>query len=93
MVLGAALLNTWGWRRRLVNGQQFIEQVTISNLLPAFDERLGGALEYVEVFASTAPEGADDRSGQLGPYRLSAAYTTGSEVTLPVLRLGGRHPR
>jgi hypothetical protein len=76
----------------LLNGDQFIQHITITNLLAAHDEQLGGALEYVEVFATVGEEASRDE-GRLGPFRLSAAHTTGSEVRVPVLRVGPREDR
>lgn len=73
----------------VVNGAQFIEQVALTNLLPAHDAESGGALQYVELYLALGVQGPGERDGmQAGPYRLSAAHTTGSEIRLPFLRPG-----
>jgi hypothetical protein len=73
----------------VVNGQQFIEHVMLTNLLPAHDAASGGALQYAELFVALGSRRPDDASGtRAGPYRLSAAHTAGSEIRLPFLRPG-----
>lgn len=72
----------------VVNGQQFIQHVTLTNLLPAYDSPSGGALHYVEVFVAIGAGAQADATKRAGPFRLSAAQTTGSEIRLPFLRPG-----
>ncbi len=62
----------------VLNGEEIVDKVVIRNLLPATDEQRG-AFDYVEI---TVTSGAS-----IGPLRLSATGTRGSEITLPMLRL------
>jgi hypothetical protein len=75
----------------VVNAQPFVEHVTVTNLLAAHDAGSGGALQYVEVFVALGGrKSAGSAGSQAGPFRLSAAHTTGSEIQLPFLRRGNQ---
>ena len=73
----------------VINGDEFVDYITVTNLLPGYDEERGGTLEYVEVVV-TASSGAEMEAVEISPFRLSAAHTHGAERILPMLRLGSR---
>jgi hypothetical protein len=64
-----------------------IQQVSVENLLPAFDERLGMGLDYVEVTIIYVL-GAQRQQAIAGPYRLSARGTDGSNIVVPFIKSG-----
>jgi hypothetical protein len=79
----------------ILNGAQFLETLTVTNLLGP-DDRRGGALDFVEVhlvYLGGADGGASDVSA--GPYRLAPRGALGSETTVSFLksRQGDRRMR
>jgi hypothetical protein len=76
----------------VLNGEQVVDRIVVKNALPASDDARG-AFDYVEVSLTTRVAGGSDAdAATAGPFRLSAAGTLASEVSIPLLRLsrGGR---
>jgi len=67
-----------------------LQDVVVSNLLPAYSDTLKDSLMYVEVVAETSDRDSPSSRVSLGPYRLGPAGAQGSEINLKVLRLPGR---
>ena len=71
----------------LITGDELVERVTITNLLPPGDQARLDDLRYVEVKLSyTLGDGATAKEVTLGPVHLASKGSLGSEVTLPFLR-------
>lgn len=64
-----------------------IQKVSVENLLPAFDEKLGMGLDYVEVTVFYTA-GAQLQEATAGPYRLSGRGTESSIIVVPFLKDG-----
>jgi len=62
-----------------------IQKVNIENLLPAYDEKLSMALDYVEV---TVFYTAGSQEASAGPYHLSPRGAEGSTIVVPFLKPG-----
>ncbi|MGH7359949.1 MAG: hypothetical protein ACREJR_14145, partial [Candidatus Rokuibacteriota bacterium] len=76
----------------VLNGEHVVDRLTVRNALPTSDDARG-AFDYLEVSLTTqVPGGSEADAATAGPFRLSAAGTLGSEVSIPLLRLsrGGR---
>ena len=70
----------------IVNGEELVEQITLTNRL-GLDPDRGGALEYVEVDLTYIVDDEDSSyEVPAGPYRLSSRETTGSEITVSFLK-------
>lgn len=71
-------------------GANILQDVVVSNLLPAYSDKLKDSLAYVEVTAETWDKDASSSRISLGPYRLAPAGAEGSEINIKVLRLPTR---
>jgi hypothetical protein len=71
----------------VLNGDRVVDRVVVRSALPASDEARG-PLDYLEVSLTTRVSGGSDAdAASAGPFRLSAAGTLASEVSIPLLRL------
>jgi hypothetical protein len=71
----------------LITEDELVELVTITNLLPAWDETRQENLRYMEVKLScTLGHGGTAKEVMPGPVKLAPQESAGSEITLPFLR-------
>jgi hypothetical protein len=70
----------------IINGEGFIENITVTNLLGHNEDR-GGALELVEIkLVYQVGEGKNQYRVQAGPYRLATRGALGSEKKVTFLK-------
>ena len=70
----------------VLNGEHVVDRVVVKNALPTSDDARG-AFDYLEVsLATSASGGSEADTATAGPFRLAAAGTLASEVSVPLLR-------
>ena len=78
---------TFGNDFHVLNGDQAVERIVVKNALPTSDDARG-AFDYVEISLTTRVQGGTEAdAATAGPFRLSAAGTVASEISIPLLRL------
>ncbi|HEX6975611.1 MAG TPA: hypothetical protein VF147_14500 [Vicinamibacterales bacterium] len=71
----------------VLNAEQVVDHVVITNTLPTSDDQRG-AFDYLEISVTASVEGDSTAAPAIaGPFRLAASGTRGGEIALPFLRL------
>ena len=68
----------------IINGADLIQKMTVANRLPAYDEALGGRLDYVEITLTDLS--STNLEGSQVTFRLAPSGSEGDETTIPFIK-------